>query len=808
MRTAFELKIWHRQDKQSCTFLLLWDNRKKHLNASLPSSKDIEKCYQRWRRWYYRFYQLTSPPHPSNSGRINPGSGDLAHDLMAAEKELVQALQRWLGAVELRAIQQQIRDEVIRLTPAHPKSEKAVLEQSGVDIFLACESDEMARLPWEAWAWALGSEIIRPGSLRIIRTVMDEPGGSWVKPSRLGKPRILTVLGDDPGLPLQEDWKAVRSLAPIATIERFLWQPKDSATKIKENFAAKICENRGWDILFFAGHSHETTVTGGRIAIAPNISLSISEIEEYLTQARENGLQLAIFNSCSGLSIADSLVALGLQVVVMREPIRNDVAQSFLKPLCQELAAHSDIHRALLTASHHLQSAEKFAYPSTYLIPSLFGVSGVEAYRIEPFGWKRQLQQWLPTKQEALLIATAIFLSSVSSIQSDLLDRRLWMQSMYRERTSQTEKNDAPPILLIAIDQESINRADKEIDGFQLHPMDREYLAQLIQQLSGSSIQVIGIDYLLDTQEPREDKLVDSIHQAIVHHNTWFVFATRERDSLRPRDSIADPRWSLHGDAYARYWQVKLPDDETCAQTCPFAYTLALVDTLSENSQLNPPQPNLENKADLQQQIHDFLDTAKNDEPSDISAFLKIVRSPFNLPLIIDYSISPDQIYQLIPAWKFLTYSENPKTFNPKIAIIASGGYVDASDNHPPLPALTYWCNSKYREADIQSDCPKSFTGGELHAYTTHHLLSSYQVARIPDLWMILMASLLGKWATLTLTQQQAHQRQKWLFALSITTGLYGFWGLQAYIWANVLIPLLFPSSVFWIYVVGITQKK
>ena len=369
MRTVFELKVW-RKDEQSCFFLLLWDNRKKQQTASQPYSKDIQKWYQRWRQRYYRFYQLHSPHPLSNSGRLNPSSGDPGHDLMEAEKGLVQAFQRWLGEGEVRNLQQRIRDQFARITqsPQNPQDLGGAL---GVDIFLACDSDDMARLPWEAWP--LAPEFASPGAVRIVRTAMNEPEGNRAKSVyRRGKARILAILGDDPGLPLQEDWKAVRSLKSIAQVKRFIWQPEDAATTIKQEFAAKIRDSRGWDVLFFAGHSDDTAATGGRMAIAPNVSLSISEIEEYLTQARENGLQLAIFNSCSGLSIANSLVDLGLQVVVMREPIRNDAAQSFLKPLCQQLAQHKDIHSALLTASQHLQSAERFAYPSAHLPAVIF----------------------------------------------------------------------------------------------------------------------------------------------------------------------------------------------------------------------------------------------------------------------------------------------------------------------------------------------------------------------------------------------------------------------------------------------------
>ncbi len=811
MRTIFELKVWH-QDERSCFLLLLWDNRSKKLTASLPYPSDLQKSYQLWRQRYHRFYKFSAPQSPGNSGRLNPGSGDLAHDLTEAERELVKGFQRWLGDNDGRTIQQRIQDELAQLTQMN--ANPAI--KPGVDVFLACNSDEIARLPWELLA--LNADMFPPDRLRIVRTAMDEPEAPLSSKERVRgtKARILAVLGNDPNLPLQEDWKAVRSLRSIAHVEQFTWQPEDSVTTIKQTFANTICDSRGWDVLFFAGHSDETAATGGRIAITPNVSLSISEIEEYLTQARENGLQLAIFNSCSGLSIANSLVALGLQVVVMREPIRNDVAQSFLKPLCKQLAKHQDIHSALLTASHHLQFVEQFTYPSTHLIPSFFSPSGAIAYRITPFGWKKQLHQWWPTRQEAVVFTTAILLAFSSSapwsplkdLGLELLNRRIWSQALYRNITNQIPQNDISPVLLIAIDQESINRARNELEGFQHQPMDRGYLADLIQQLSDSGIQIIGIDYLLDEEKSKEEQLATVVQQSVQQQGVWLVFGSMERDDLRVHEKIASPMWSLNGDVYAHYWQVKLPFDATCPEVCPFAYMLSLAKILNQQELPDLPQPSLQSRGIFQEQLNVFLNRLDINQEGLPYSFLRKAKSPFNLPVVIDYSIPPDYVYKRIPAWQLLDNAGTQQEFNQQIAIIAAGGYYDAQDKRTILPALQYWCDLKYGRAYAQESCPKSLTGGELHAYTTHHLLASHRVIRIPDLWMIFAATLLGKWTALTLNHQQAsyYQRYMWLFAVATVT--YGVIGLQTYIWANILLPWLFPSCIFWTYVLNSIKKQ
>lgn len=105
-------------------------------------------------------------------------------------------------------------------------------------------------------------------------------------------------------------------------------------------------------------NSNETPLTGGDLKIAPNSAIgeadtsrciAIQDITQPLQQARDRGLQFAIFNSCSGISIAESLINLGLpQVAVMREPIHNTVAQEFLVQFLNALAEYKDVHEALI----------------------------------------------------------------------------------------------------------------------------------------------------------------------------------------------------------------------------------------------------------------------------------------------------------------------------------------------------------------------------------------------------------------------------------------------------------------------------
>ncbi|MCA1994868.1 MAG: CHAT domain-containing protein, partial [Coleofasciculus sp. S288] len=409
-RFAFQLKVLHQADEEFCSFLLLWDGGSKHLCANLKYPRELQKRYQRWQQRYFRFYEFHAPQPLGNSGRLNPGSGDPCNDLREAEQDLVQAFQRWLGEGKVGKIQARIREEIARLAQTSSKQGKGAGSPPGVDIFLACDSMELERLPWEAWE--LAPEGAPLGTVRIARTSSNLVDiGLEKRPLRRKRPRILALIGNDPELPLHEDWKTLRSsLKSIADVNRVQWQAEDDRVKIKNKIATELADEQGWDVLFFAGHSDETC-TGGRLAIAPHIHLSISELEDHLIEAREKGLQLAVFNSCSGLPIATKLVELGMQVVVMREPIPDQAAQIFLQQFCQQLAARHNAHDALQQACYHLQSVEKFACPSAYLIPSFFSRGDAVPFRI-PSPWE-QLQQWLPTPRDAIALSTVLLLSSL-----------------------------------------------------------------------------------------------------------------------------------------------------------------------------------------------------------------------------------------------------------------------------------------------------------------------------------------------------------------------------------------------------------
>jgi hypothetical protein len=667
----------------NCKFLLTWGEREQ-LSASLKYPVELDTLYEAWQNSYLRAYPWRPRGRREEDFSFTPSSVDWKNQSEQAKRVFLQKFQQWLGGSELLEIRHRIQSEIVCKT-----SEKKLRMGSDncVDLLVACDSPELVRLPWEAWE-IVPKDSPLAAAIRISRTpiIAGNKAICVENTPRRGKARILMILAATPELNLDSDQSAVELLSQSKAAEIYPLQFKsgENADDCKKKFIGQLVDDRGWDALIFAGHSDETPLTGGRLELAPSVFLSISEIDQQLIQAKNQGLRVAIFNSCTGLSFADYLIKLGLsQVVVMREKIHDQVASIFLKQFCQSLAAHKDIQEAILEACQYLES-EKNAYPSAYLIPSLFRHPSpkVKLFRIEPLGWRRFWRDWKPSRGEAIAFGIALFVSLIVPVQDLLFDSRTLVQAVYRDLTQELPQG-TPPVRLIAIDQESITQASGKLERFQIWPMDRQYLAQLVSRISDLNVRTIGINYLLATEEPKGYQLTESIESAVRQQSTWFVFAVDEQKKLKVFPKIADPKWSFQGNTSFLPWDVELPADETCVKSCPFAYLLALSHLLNrEQSVASLPQPKLQSQTDFQEEVSNYLKQGNGE--SKAIALLKQAYSPFGLRSVIDFSIPPKQVYERIPAWEFLKLgSPNPELqerIEQQVAIVTYGGYEGAFD--------------------------------------------------------------------------------------------------------------------------------
>ncbi len=803
------------QVEKLCLFELSW-GQGQQIHARLTYPENLTKLYQDWRRIYLNFYQTSWRGIVANAGILAAPTIDWHAKLVQAEAQLFYEFHNWLRSAELYDIRSIIAN----------KNKQLATTTLPVEVVLTCNPLDLARLPWEAWE--INTEFAAD-KIHIVRAPLNIREKVTSSNNRCNRQaRVLAILGDDTGLNFNSEKLAIRSLEKIAEVKFIGWEPGKDIAELKNEIVEAIASQTGWDILFFAGHSNETSLTGGELSIAPNVALSLSEIVPSLTVAKERGLQFAIFNSCSGLSIANNLIDLGLsQVAVMREPIHNRVAEEFFVLFLQALTEYKDVHESLLAACEYLKLEKNLTYPSSYLIPSLFRHPEAPLFRIEPFGIKQKLKNLIPTRREAIALSSLVFISLQLPVQQFLLERRVLAQAIYRQMTNQVEKITTPPVVLVEIDEKSIR--DARIPNPK--PMNREYLAHLVDKLTLAKARVVGIDYSLDRHQGKNDRiLAQSLQTAVKTPNpTTFVFTkTRAKNGewLNVLPDIASPKWSLQGeiDLLPGYMQL-FPIVKSNEEPLFFAGLLAISHQLQQRT--HAPQPQLNSQRDFWQQISAADNqTVLTSERTDKSALARTHLQPLTalsywigqmwLHPIIDFSIPPSQVYNSIPAWKLVKEglgdfnyfcsdtSRNchfPQSLQQQVVIVAPGGYGEAGlsqdkeDNFELPAAVAYW-----RSQENPVNPSQVMTGGEYHAYMVHHILNKRLVVPIPDLWMIGLAILLGK--AIYLWRQEKPHRLSGLILVSIIITIYGLISLQMYISsAAVLLPWFLPSATLCICV-------
>ncbi|MFN6516355.1 MAG: CHASE2 domain-containing protein [Nostoc sp. CreGUA01] len=310
--------------------------------GGLPAAPQLEHLYQRWQQMYTALYASLGW-RSRNIADFEIDEEDVTH-ISQGEfdnlcQELQQSLNAWLNSSLFLNIDRKLR------TQLSPKEE--------IRCIITAQSEQVLKLPWCLWHFFSDypQAEIALSPPEYGRSVKTNPQKSK------GKVRILAILGDRHGIDLEKDQNILRQL-PNAEL-KFLVEPNRS------QITEQLWES-GWDILFFAGHS--SSQGKGRMLLNSGESLSIDQLKYGLQKAIAQGLQLAIFNSCDGLGLAQDLADLHLpQVIVMREPVPDRVAQEFLKHFLALFSRGKTLYAAVREARERLQSLENDFPCATWL---------------------------------------------------------------------------------------------------------------------------------------------------------------------------------------------------------------------------------------------------------------------------------------------------------------------------------------------------------------------------------------------------------------------------------------------------------
>ncbi|MBW4627719.1 MAG: CHAT domain-containing protein [Brasilonema octagenarum HA4186-MV1] len=270
-------------------------------------------------------------------------------------QKLQEKINEWLKSSGFLNIERQLRSQL------QPTEE--------IRVIIETDDNLIRRLPWHRWDFF--NDYPR-AEMALSQTEYKSRELSKLKLHRK-KVRILAILGNSQGIDLDKEIKFLNSLEDAEII--FIVNPS------RQEFNNLLWQNDGWDILFFAGHSQTEGATG-KIYIndnKTNNSLTIEQLEEALKAAIDNGLQLALFNSCDGLGLANALEKLSIPtVIVMREPVPNLVAQEFFKYFLESFAIQRlSLYLAVQQARRKLQGLED-DFPGASWLPVICQNPAVE----------------------------------------------------------------------------------------------------------------------------------------------------------------------------------------------------------------------------------------------------------------------------------------------------------------------------------------------------------------------------------------------------------------------------------------------
>ena len=433
------------------------------LEGRLPPNPELQQTYQHWRAAY-----LTLGQRLRLSAKTDQITNISRVEACQTWAEVLRGqLNRWLQSDSFRAVREKWLEV---LSPAER-----------ISVILQAQDLSLQRLPWHLW------ELIERYPKAEVALSLPSYEQRLVEANVGPAVRILAILGSAQGLDVEAD-RLLLSTLPNAAVT-LLVEPT------REILNDQLWQKR-WDILFFAGHSSTADDSPlGEFGLNATERITIAQLRYGLQTAISNGLQLAIFNSCDGLGLAQGLAALHLpNLIVMREPVPDQVAQTFLKYFLLEFAAGEPLYLSVRNARERLQGLEG-EFPCATWLPVLFQNP---AYR--PVDWLRlYYASGAATQPRSTqicgrrLAATCLKSFAVAIVVSGLrfagLLQPLELSTLGWMQRSRPEEGRDPRIVVITIDD-----ADLQAQPPGQGSLSDLALKQLLETLEPYRPSAVGLD--------------------------------------------------------------------------------------------------------------------------------------------------------------------------------------------------------------------------------------------------------------------------------------------------------------------------
>ncbi|MBW4542360.1 MAG: CHASE2 domain-containing protein [Myxacorys chilensis ATA2-1-KO14] len=453
----------------------LWESGRQtpmQFTGSLPAIHGLAEYYRRWRSLYLALYahlgwrRSSAPPE----FEFELDKTDVTHISAAEFATLSQDLQiqlnAWLSANSFQSIDRQLRT---LLSPA-----------DAIRIAIVANDPQVLQLPWCLWDFLTdypNAEIALslPTFTRSLQTPI---------PNRRKTVRILSILGNSQGIDVDHD-RALLQTLPNSDIH-VLVEP-DAQTLHEHLWQSH------WDVLFFAGHS--SSDQKGQIQINQTETLTIEQLKYGLRHAIAQGLKLAIFNSCDGLGLAQDLADLQLpQVIVMREPVPDRVAQEFLKQFLTAFTRGKTLYGSVREAREKLQALESNFPCATWLPIICQNPAEVPPLWQDWCGQKRRLfPQMTRSHLRTIALASVIVTGLVTGVRWLGWLQPLELQAFDLLMQHRPTESPDPRLLIVRIDEEDIEKETQSAGSLSDATLER-----LLGTLERYQPSVIGLDLYRD----------------------------------------------------------------------------------------------------------------------------------------------------------------------------------------------------------------------------------------------------------------------------------------------------------------------
>jgi CHASE2 domain-containing sensor protein len=623
---AVNAQLWEGERPQPMQFM-----------GSLPGTPGLAQLDQQWRSLYGHLYgQLNF-----RRSAFEIDETDVTHISVGAFKttcdQLQQQLNAWLKAASFQNIEQQLRT---RLNPS-----------DAIRLIIMAEDAALLQLPWHLWQFL---DDYPQAEIALSPPEYSRSTGA-AKTKRQNQVKVLAILGDSQGIDIAEDRRLLEQL-PHASV-CFLVEPTTQA------LTQRLWEP-GWDMLFFAGHS--SSRGKGVININPQESLTIDQLKYSLRHAINQGLKLAIFNSCDGLGLARDLSDLHLpQMIVMREPVPDRVAQLFLKQFLTAFSSDKSLYQSVRQAREQLQAIESEFPCATWLPIICQNPAETPPHWQDWYKGAKPRSPRLGKPAIAAILLSSLITTGVVGIVRSLGLFQTTELALYDQflRSRPIEAPD-PRLLIVTVTDQDIQAQGAEPRRGSLS--DRK-LTQLLNTLEASNPRVIGLDIYRDfpSSQPalaqilaQDDRLISICKRPDPKDNPIGILPPPEMPASQIgfSDFVQDP------DSTLRRQLLTMTNNPASRCTAAYAFSTQLaLRYLAEDgiAASFTPQGDLQLKQRRFQRLGDRF-----------SGYQSIDNRGFQMLLNYRQTPSPQEIAPTVTLAELLAGQVNPKSIEDRIVLI------------------------------------------------------------------------------------------------------------------------------------------